>query len=496
MKNGPSPRGEPRRGIRPVLIAGVLTALVAAIYLRTLNHAFVAWDDTTYLTRNPRVLQGITADNLRWAFTTNHAANWHPLTWLSHMADVDLFGREPRGHHLVNTLLHAANVVLLFRLLGAATGALWCSAFVAALFAVHPLHVESVAWVAERKDLLSTFFGLLAIGAYLRSVRRRGSGASAAAAGLFALSLMAKPMMVTLPFLLLLLDVWPLGRFPRAVSRGVAGTFADSGRLLLEKTPLLLLTGLSGVMTWWAQTANSAVESLEFLPFSLRVMNALESYAVYIGKAFWPSGLAVHYPHPGFIISTSTAILAGVGLAAVTAGVLFLARRRPYLIIGWLWYLGTLVPVIGLVQVGVQARADRYTYLPLTGLFIMAAWGLGAAARNRPLVRLGLGVGGVAAILALTTVATIQAGYWSDSIRLFSRALAVTSENGLMHYNLAVALNDQGRKAEALPHFQAADRIKPYFANLRGPAWANLPVWRYTVQTPDRIARARRETQR
>jgi hypothetical protein len=338
-----------------------------ALYARTGGHEFVAFDDDDYVVKNEHVQAGLTWHGIGWAFTTTHAANWHPLTWVSHMLDVELLGMRPGWHHLVNALLHALNAVLLFLFLLRATGATWRSALVAALFAVHPLHVESVAWVSERKDLLSTAFGFAALWAYSRYAERPSILRHAGVALLFTLSLLSKPMWVTLPFLLLLLDHWPLGR---VVDR----------RLLLEKVPLLVLSLLSSVATFLAQSSGGAVAS-QHVALGLRLGNAATSCVVYALQMFWPADLAVFYPHPGDGLSIGTAVGAAVVVTGLTAAALSCWRRVPWIPVGWFWYLGMLVPVIGIVQVGAQARADRYTYVPLVGLFVIVAW---SAAVRRP----------------------------------------------------------------------------------------------------------------
>jgi len=351
---------------RVIVLALLLAVGTAAVYLPVRSFDFCGFDDDAYVSENALVRQGLTPRGVAWAFTTFRAANWHPLTWLSHMLDVSLFGMEPGAHHLVNVAFHAANAVLLFLVLRGMTGALWGSAAVAALFALHPLHVESVAWIAQRKDVLSAFFFLLMLSAYLRYARSPSRGRLAAVTALFALGLLAKPMLVTAPFVLLLLDFWPLGRF--------GGAHPDPGtlpaghppavgvrRAVLEKVPLFLLSALSSVVTVVAQSRGGAMVPADALPFGARAANALVACAAYLWKTFWPAGLAVYYPHtkgelPAWKIAGAAALLSALTGIAVRE-----ARRRPYLAVGWLWFLGMLVPVIGLVQVGGQAMADRYT---------------------------------------------------------------------------------------------------------------------------------------
>jgi hypothetical protein len=408
---------------RTTLLAGALLALLAvALYAPTARHGFVNLDDDAYVVLNPRVNAGLRAANVAWAFTGTACSNWHPLTWISHMLDVQLYGLMPRGHHLTNVALHAANTVLLLLLWRGLTGSLWRSALVAALFAVHPLHVESVAWIAERKDLLSTLLGLLAALAYLGHLRRPRPVAHALALCLFALALMAKPMLVTLPLLLLVLDVWPLGRLG-----GPAGRRAALRRLVVEKAPWAALSLGSAAITLSVQSASGAVRPGDVFPVSERLANALVSGVAYAGAALWPARLAVYYPHPGGSLPAWQGAVAAALLAAASAAAWRAARRRPHLAAGWLWFLLSLAPVIGIVQVGTQARADRYTYLPLTGLFVALAWSLPRAARApRSARRTAASAAAVVALLALA--ARIQTAYWRDSLTLLGRALDVVSD--------------------------------------------------------------------
>ena len=457
-------RPRTRNDARPRLhfvVALFLAASVFAVYAQVYDFDFLNYDDTLYITENGRTQQGLSLDNVRWAFTTGHASNWHPLTWLSYMLDVSLFGVAPGAHHVVNVLFHTANTVLLFYVLRAMTGgALWRSAFVAALFALHPLHVESVAWIAERKDGLSTLFGLLALGGYWAYVKRPSFGRYLLIAVPFVLSLMAKPMLVTLPAVLLLLDYWPLGRL-KAAGEDWRGMVKKTVRLAAEKAPLFALALASSVVTVLAQRAGRSMTGLEALPLTVRLGNAAVSYVRYVLMTFWPRGLAVFYPHPGRDLPVWQVVLAAVVLAAVTLLVLAGARKRPYLLTGWLWYLGTLLPVIGIIQVGAQAMADRYTYVPLIGLFIMVTWGAADfAAWLRP-PRAVLAAGAGAAVAALGVCAFVQAGYWRNNETLFEHALKATSGNLLAHKNLGVEFSSQGRYSEAIDHFTKAIEIAP-----------------------------------
>jgi len=453
----------PDQRFRSLFIALGLLAMTVAVFGSTVGHDFVNFDDTQYVTENPPVQRGLTWTGVRWAFTTFHASNWHPLTWLSHMLDVEFYGLRPAGHHLTNLLLHGGNVLLLFWVLRRMTGALWSSAGVAALFAVHPLHVESVAWVTERKDVLSTLFWLLTMWSYVRYTEQPSAQRYLTVAVVFAAGLLAKPMLVTLPFVLLLLDYWPLGRFQPG-RWSVAGTHRHAWELMKEKLPLLALSAASCVMTYRAQHAEGATQMLGPLALPVRLENAAVTYVTYIGKLLWPHNLAVFYPHPGSTLPLWQVAGAGIALSGVTALVLLMGTRRPYLPVGWFWYLGTLVPVIGLVQVGLQAMADRYTYVPFIGLFIIIVWGasdLAAGWRHHQKV-LGLMAGGALALCI--AVSWRQVGHWRTSATLFEHALQATTDNYLAHDGLGSELARQGRLEEAERRYREALRIKPDFA--------------------------------
>ena len=448
------------------VVALFLAGSVLAIYGQVYGFDFLNYDDTLYITENDRTQQGLDLDNVKWAFTTGHASNWHPLTWLSYMLEVSLFGVAPGLHHLVNVLFHAVNTVLLFYLLRAMTGgALWRSAFVAALFALHPLHVESVAWIAERKDVLSTLFGFLAMGGYCAYVRHPSVVRYVLVVVPFVLSLMAKPMLVTLPAVLLLLDYWPLGRL-KATGEEKGGMARKTVRLAIEKAPLFALALASSAATVLAQRAGRSMTGLEALPLTVRLGNAAVSYVRYVLMTFWPRGLAVFYPHPGRGLPAWQAALAVAGLTAFSLVVLARGRKRPYLLTGWLWYLVTLLPVIGIVQVGAQAMADRYTYVPLIGLFIIVTWCVADFAAWLPAPRTGLAIASGAALAALALCSFVQVGYWRNNVTLFEHALEVTSGNLLAHKNLGVELSSQGRYPEAIGHFTKAIEINPNDAEL------------------------------
>jgi tetratricopeptide (TPR) repeat protein len=428
-----------------------LALMVWFVFGQTLHHKFVNYDDDVYVYENPMVIQGLTWHGAVWAFTHKHDVNWHPLTTLSHMLDCQIDGLHPGGHHLTNVLLHMAAVILLFLMLRDLTGAFWRSAFVAAVFAIHPLRVESVAWVAERKDVLSGVFFMLTLWAYTRYARRPKTGNYLAVLFLFALGLMSKPMLVTLPFVLLLLDYWPLHRVP------------GWRRLILEKVPFLILAIAACVVTVLVQ--QEAIKSFQALSFPWRIANALVSYAAYIGQMFWPAGLAVIYPHPGSHLPVWEIGLSVLVLVVVTAAVLAGWGQRPYLLVGWLWYLGMLVPVIGLMQVGDQARADRYTYLPQIGLYMAMAWGVVELCGSWRYLRVVLGSAAGVIVVVLMAAAYIQTGYWADSTSLWTHTLACTSGNYVAHNNLGIALADQGKLPEAIEHYKQALQFKPNFTD-------------------------------
>jgi tetratricopeptide (TPR) repeat protein len=503
-----SPAGAaPVRGLgRPPawLIAVSLALVTLVLYWPATRYDFVDYDDNMYVLENPHVSSGLTPGNALWSFKTGYAANWHPVTWLSHMLDDQLFGLKPGGHHFTNVLLHALNAALVFVLLRQMTGANWRSLLVAALFAVHPLRVESVAWVAERKDVLSGFFGLLALicyALYAGGRRQKAEGrmqkpgitktpalprstvlasrltshprTSYLLALLFlALGLMSKPMLVTWPFVMLLLDFWPL---QRSAARGVPnaepgakGTGRDGAcswwKLVWEKVPFFVLATVASVVTFLVQQRGGAVEAVEILPLGARVGNALISYWRYLAKLFWPADMAVFYPHPGHW-SLPGVLLGGGGILASSVLLFVQRRREPFLLAGWLWFCGTLVPAIGLVQVGSHSMADRYTYLPVLGVFVLSVWGAWEMIRPWHYGRVATWVASTAVIIPCLALTRRQLGFWQESEVLFRHALDVTENNEIAHKAYGDALEKRGQTDEAISHYREAIRLKPGYAD-------------------------------
>lgn len=466
MTRGSRPRPAPlpapsRTGLDIALCVGLVLVTVA-LYAPVRHHEFLNYDDNEYVTEHPVVRHGLTRAGVVWALTGVHHATWHPLTSLTHLVDVELFGLDAGAHLLVNVGLHALATVVLFLVLHRMTGARWPSAWVAALFAWHPLHVESVAWVSERKDVLSGLFWMLTLAAYAAYVRRPSWGRHGTLVLVFALGLLAKPMLVTLPFVLLLLDYWPLGR------AGITGGRDDARRWLAlarEKLPLLALSAAVSVVTVLAQRSAGALGTLGSTPLAYRVGNAFLSSVTYLRKMLWPSDLAVFYPPPPQLSGWS-ALAATALVAALTAGAIRGAVRAPWVLVGWLWYLGTLVPVLGIVRQGDQAMADRFTYLPAIGLFLLVAWSARALLPG-PARRPWLALGGVASVAACLVLTSGQIGHWRSSQALFAHALAVTSGNYVAHGNLGVALTALGRHDEAMDHYERAVALRPTYAKAR-----------------------------
>jgi len=427
------------------LVCAALAAATLAVFWGARHCEFVNYDDPAYIISNEALQHGLTARSAQWAFETSAASNWHPLTWLSHLADVSLYGMNPAGHHTTSILLHALNGVLLFLLLRSMTGALWRSAFVAAVFALHPLRVESVAWVSERKDVLSTFFWMLTVWAYVRYANNLKFQISnfkfhyALALVFYALGLMAKPMLVTLPLILLLLDYWPLGRLTLGI-----------GYLVKEKIPFFVLAAISSVVTFLVQRQGGSVAAIERMPMAARVENAFVSYVRYLEKMFWPARLSPLYPHPGYWPWWEVAGVV-VLLAAITAWVFRRARAQPYLVVGWFWFGIMLLPAIGLVQVGIQSMADRYSYVACVGILIMLAWGANEWLKTQQRI---LEVAAVLALGACTLLTPRQVAYWRNSETLFQHAVEVTESNYLACNNLGTYLSDHGEMERAMIYFQ------------------------------------------
>jgi tetratricopeptide (TPR) repeat protein len=489
---------------KQVLFICLLLALVTVgVYWSVAKQGFINFDDPDYVSSNPRVQAGLTMESIQWAFTSSFSSNWHPLTWVSHMLDCQLYGLRPAGHHITNLLFHIANSLLLFGLLRRVTGALWCSAFAAALFALHPLHVESVAWVSERKDVLSAFFFMLTAWAYARyaavqsqrsevqspksKVQSRGEKVQGPKSNVqsqgtrntqhatrfyllslffFALGLMSKPMLVTLPFVLLLLDYWPLGRFQLSNTNPPPATAARPStllRLVVEKIPFFVLAATSCVVTFLVQQASGAMPALAKSPLDLRVANALVAYARYLGKTFWPSKLAVFYPYSALNLDSWQVVAAALLLLSATVAFVLVARQRPYLLVGWLWFLGMLVPVIGLVQVGKQSWADRYTYLPHIGVFLMIAWGASAVVARWKWPRLVPAVAAGLTLVACGLATSQQLSYWRTTKTLFQHAVAVTSGNFVAYTVVGNALIEEGKLPEAIEECRRALQISPEY---------------------------------
>jgi tetratricopeptide (TPR) repeat protein len=432
--------------------------MVALVFSNVGGYPFVLYDDPLYIHGNPYASKGLTLSGIRWALTAFMGANWHPLTWISHMIDISLFGMDAGKHHLVNVLIHLVDTVLLFHVLRRMTGRIWECAMVAALFAVHPLHVESVAWVAERKDVLSALFFLLTLWAYARYCEKPGWRRYLAVFFTFAIGLTVKPMLVTLPFVLILLDFWPLAR----------------PFVLPEKVPLLALSALSSCITYMAQAKGGALAPIADLPAWARLLNALGAYGGYLWKTVWPARLAAFYPHPMEAIPVGTTSAAVLALIVGTAFAMRQRRVRPYIAVGWLWYVGTLVPVAGFVQVGLQSMADRYTYIPLIGIFIAVAWGAGELA-GRSGFRIPVAVAAVGWLAILAVVARNQAGYWRDTETLFTHSIETAGDSGFARNMLGASLAGDGKVREAERQYLKAILLRPEYAD----AYNNLGLLLY-----------------
>lgn len=490
QKDSEAPANSPGIGARStwgMLLVLVICTLV--VFGQVLRHDYVSYDDGDYVYENKMVQRGLSADSIKWAFTEAHAANWHPLTWLSHMLDWQLYGNKPGAHHFSSVILHVLNAALLFFLLRKMTGMPGSSLFVAALFALHPLHVESVAWLAERKDVLSTFFGILTLMGYVFYAHARADASATTVRRSsfylltllsFACGLMSKPMLVTLPFVLLLLDLWPLGRMEPATVASDTPALRDYVSrlrpLILEKAPFFVLSALSSYITFKVQLGKT-VQSLSEFSITDRIANVLVTYVVYLWKMIWPAKLAFFYP----LVEApplGKASIAGIFLIAVTILAVWQMKKRPFIAAGWFWYLGTLVPVVGLVHVGEQSHADRYTYIPSIGVFLVIAWAVAGWAAHRRVSRAVLVSGAFILLAACAGITWRQVGYWKDSRAMLGRALAVTRQNFLAHNNYGVIIADEGKELEAqnrspearakfeeaIRHYTEAVRWKPHYA--------------------------------
>lgn len=456
-----------------ICIYSILAVGTLLIFWQVRNSDFINYDDNHYISENPRVLNGISLNNILWAFTTGQEANWHPLTWLSLMFDCQLFGSNAGWSHLINLFLHIANTLLLFAVLKKMTAAVWPSAFVAALFALHPMHVQSVAWISERKDVLSTLFFLLTLLSYVAYVRHPSWFSYIGSIVIFAIGLLAKPMLVTLPFVLLLIDYWPLNRSGSVQSRDSSRRHSErykslankSGlfkNLILEKIPFFAVSIISSIITFLVQRSSGTVADIKLLSFDDRVANVFLSYSKYIGKLFAPRNLSVFYPLNVSSIALWQ-VLACVLLILIISVLVIHFRFKKYLPVGWFWFIGTLIPVIGLVQIGTHAIADRYTYIPYIGLFIVIAWGAADISSNWPCRKIILGISMLTIIAVLGIRSYHEAGYWKDSITLFSHAIETTQNNYLAHCNLAKELRNQGKTVLAIEHFKRSFQITPNY---------------------------------
>jgi tetratricopeptide (TPR) repeat protein len=465
---------QPSNKLHVLLIYALLALSIVAAYEPLRHNDFVSYDDYSYVTQNPHITGGVRLQSVLWAFINPHYHMWHPLTSISHMLDCQLFGLNPFWHHLTSLLIHISSTLLLFWILRKTTGTVWPSVFVAAAFGLHPLQVESVAWVAERKNVMGGLFWMLTIAAYIRYAARPGIGRYLLIFFVFALCIMTKPTVVTLPFVLLLLDYWPLGRIQGGSkvtgivppSKPIETHYQKSSirQLIIEKVPLFGLSVLLSVITFIAQKKGGAVLEMERLPLNWRIANTIVSYIHYLEKMTYPRGLAVFYPHPANRLPPWQVVVCLVALATVSAAVIYAASRRRYLTAGWLWYLGTLVPVIGLVQSGSQAMADRYAYLPLIGIYIMLAWGAAEITGQWRYRKIAAGILTTILCVVMITFTRTQLSYWKDNLTLFKHALAVTEDNTIMLNSLACALSENNQDDEAITQFKQVLRINPNFS--------------------------------
>lgn len=445
----------------------LLISVTLGIYYQTSDHEFINYDDPSYIINNPYVNSGLTINNITWAFTSIHASNWHPVTWLSHMLDIELFGLESKGHHIVNLIFHLTNTLLLYFLLFGTTKSHWKSSFVAALFALHPLHVESVAWIAERKDVLSAFFFFITLNLYRLYANRPSNSRYILALIAFSIGLMSKPMLVTLPFILILMDYWPLQRLSCSINNEYVSPITEIKnrnehfiKIMVEKIPFFCLSFISCIITYYAQSRGGAIAKIKLVPISFRFLNSLIAYANYIFKMILPLNLSVIYPLPD-TITILHGLATGFLLFAISTISIRMGRRHPYLIVGWLWYIGMLVPVIGLVQVGRQSMADRYTYLPLTGLFIIVAWGVPSIIPKVRYRNMLLFIISVLLLVMYSLFTWFQIGYWKNSFTLFRHATQAIPKNHVAYNLLGSTYTQSGMLDEAIYIYSEALRISP-----------------------------------
>ena len=452
-----------------------------AAFGRIAGNDFISLDDWGYIIKNPHIQSGLNLESIKWAFTTTYFTYWHPLTWLSHMLDWSLFGASASGHHLVSVFLHIGAAIFLFLFLNKTTHQLWPSAFAAAFFALHPLRVESVAWAAERKDVLCMFFGMACLYAYASYARTAQLSRYVLCLLLFAMALMSKPMILTLPFALLLLDYWPLERWQQILHSSSKNKFRSTGRLVLEKIPFLLFTIASAVMTFRAQ---EQVEAVASFPIKIRISNAVISYSSYLEKIFYPMNLAVFYPY-NFSLPLWKIIISGIFLTFITATAVYYIKKAPFLFVGWFWYLGTFIPLIGLVQAGGHSITDRHTYLPSIGIALALAWGVPWTIQSKSIRKLIL----LPAALILLTIFALftwqQCGYWKDSIHLYSRTLQVTEHNDRIHANLGLIFLEKSKISQAIYHYDRAIGIAPYYGYYFSRAQAYTKEGRYQKAIDD-----------
>jgi protein O-mannosyl-transferase len=441
-----------------------LIVVCLAAFSRIAGNDFINFDDNKYVTENNNIQSGFNLQNIKWCAKAVVVSNWHPLTLFSHMLDWKLFGANASGHHLVSLLLHIGAVIFLFLFLNKTTNNIWPSAFAAALFALHPLRVESVAWIAERKDVLSMFFGMACIYAYAFYTEKAAISRYLLCLILFSLALMSKPMLVTLPFALMLLDYWPLGRWQKAFNMPSRKSFNSAGKIIWEKIPFVFLTIAFCIVTFRTHTKGSSVTTVVLAPFLARCSNTAVSYAAYLGKTFWPANLAVYYPYD-FLLPLWKVLISAIILLLITATVLYYIRKFPFLFVGWFWYLGTLIPVIGLIQIGTQAMADRYTYLPSIGIAIMLSWCIPLLFPREDIRKKILFPMATVVVIILSVLTWKQCGYWKNSITLFSRALQITKNNYIAHNHLASALVNKRKFEQAIAHYNEAIRINPGYAH-------------------------------